>query len=323
METENKLSKLTEVARAYYLENRTQEEISRSLGISRSQVSRYLTEARQEGIIQICIMEPYTCESSLGKKLQDRYPHLNHVVVAPVFDSSPEAVRSIVGRYAANFLLDTLQPGQKLALGCGRTLEAMVRALPEKVVSNITVIQAMGNLGHEAHKIDYNEIARTAAEKLGGNMHTLSAPAILGKDSVDAETFIQSNQMLQKALAIAKNADVCMAGIGSMESDVVYTQFGLIHPDELNELRGLAVGDILGHFFDINGIKQATAFESRLVGISLDDLHKIPASIIVGGGLDKVAPLLGAIRGKFVNALVSDEQTIHSLLALDESQFNQ
>ncbi len=320
MEDENKLNKLTEVARAYYLENRTQEEISKSLGISRSQVSRYLTEARQEGIVQVRIVEPYSYESSLGKKIQERYPHLKHVIVAPIFDNSSEAIQSSIGRYASNFLIKILKPGQKLSLGCGRTLEAMVKALPEKSVSNITVIQAMGNLGHEAHKIDYNEIARTASEKLGGNMHFLSAPAILGRESVSAQAFIESNQMLRNALEIAKNADVCMAGIGSMESDLVYTRFGLIQPDELSELKGHAVGDILGHFFDIHGQIQKTAFQSRLVGVTLDDLKKMQLAIVIGGGPDKVAPLLGAIRGKFFNALVSDEQTVYSLLALDDSQ---
>ena len=39
----------------------------------------------------------------------------------------------------------------------------------------------------------------------------------------------------------------------------------------------------------------------------------------IAGGSDKVAPILGAIRGNLINVLVSDEQTIQSVLALDDT----
>ncbi|HEY59349.1 MAG TPA: sugar-binding transcriptional regulator [Anaerolineae bacterium] len=317
--SDKKLSKLTEVARVYFLENRTQAEIARNLDISRSQVSRYLSEAREMGIVQIRIIEPNKKDSDLGQTLQQRYPSLHNVIVAPVFETSADAVRTIIGRYAANFLLDIIQPGQQLSLGCGRTLEVMVKALPEQAMSNVTVAQAMGNLGHEAHKIDYNEIARVAAEKLGGNVLYLSAPAILGRGSGKADEFVRANQMLQKTLGIACDADIYMVGLGSMESDLVYTRFGLIASEELQALKGKAVGDICGHFFDINGQEKASAFNDRIVGITLDNIRQAKISIGVAGGSDKVAPLLGAVRGKFINVLISDEQTVHSIIALDDT----
>jgi len=251
--------------------------------------------------------------------LRKRYPHLKHVLIIPSFEHTPEIIRTNIGRYAANFLIETLQPGQQITLGCGRTLEAMVKALPVRKISGISVIQAMGNLSHEAHKIDYNEIARVAAEKLGGKVHYLSAPAILGIGSGSAEEFLRTNPMLSAALSIANKADIFLFGIGSIESDLVYTRFGLIQEHELQELKGKVVGDICGRFYDIHGREIESAFEQRLIGIDLSSIHSAKYAIALAGGVDKAAPLLGAIRGRWINGLISDEQTVNSILALDDT----
>ncbi len=314
-----RLARLVEVARAYYLEHQTQAEIARSLGISRSQVSRYLTSAREMGIVQIRITIPSEETNSIRENLQRRYPHLRAVIVAPAFSGNPEAIRAMIGRFAANALLEIVQPGHHVALGCGRTLRAMVDSMAERYIPNVTVVQAMGNIGHEAHNIDYNEIARKAGEAMGAQVHYVSAPAILGQGSGRAATLVKANPTLEYALSLARHADAYVVGLGSLESDQLYARVGLIQQAELNDLKGRAVGDICGRFFDLMGVEQPSAFNDRIVGIELEDLRHAHFSIGVAGGADKVAPLLGALRGRLINMLVSDEQTVHSLLALDDS----
>jgi DNA-binding transcriptional regulator LsrR (DeoR family) len=41
--------------------------------------------------------------------------------------------------------------------------------------------------------------------------------------------------------------------------------------------------------------------------------------IAVANGTDKVAPLLGALRGEWINVLVSDENTVRSIIALSDT----
>lgn len=315
----DRLYRIVEVARAYYLGNRTQAEIADSMRISRSQVSRYLSEAREQGIVQIRVVSPGEKSEELELALKARFPHLKRVIVAPVFDPSPEALRAIIGRYAANYLVEILKPGQQIAIGCGRTLHAMVKSLPKRDLQNISFVQTMGNLGHEAHQIDYNEIAREAAKALGGQAYYINAPAILGVDSGSATDFVLANPMLERAFDIVREAEIFVVGIGSLESDLVYTRFGLITKDELQHLAGRAVGDIFGRFFDIHGKRHLSDFESRVVGIDLDVLTQANIAIGVAGGSDKAAPLLGALRGRYINVLVSDEHTVNTILALDDA----
>lgn len=313
------IARLIEVARAYYLNDQTQAEIARSLGISRSQVSRYLSTARKLGLVEIRIVSPEAYDATLELALRARFPHLRSVVVAPSLSDDPDAVRTMIGRFAAKLLVSVLHPGCRLALGCGRTLRSMVEALPEARVPGMAVVQAMGNIGHEAHRIDYNEIARHAAEVLGGQVYYVSAPAILGNGSGSAADLVRANPPLDFALTTARRADVYVVGIGSIESDQLYVRSGLIQAAEFDDLRGRAVGDICGRFFDLEGREQVSAFASRIIGVELADLQNASYAIGVAGGQDKVLPLLGALRGAFINAVVSDERTIQKILEVDDA----
>lgn len=314
------MARLIEVARAYYLENQTQEEIARSLGLSRSMVSRELTLARDLNIVEIQIRDPRKTLTTHEQHVLRLFPHLLDVVLAPTFSEDPTAIRAMIGRFAANYLIGHLKPGQRLVLGCGRTLRAVVDALPRQPIPGIEVVQAMGNIGHEAHGIDYNEIARQAADALAGRVYYVSAPAILGKRTGSARNFIEANPMLSHALGLAKEADVIASGLGSLESDQLYAQAGLLDDSDLDALRGRAVGDICGRFFDLKGTAVIAPFAHRTIGIELEDLRQSPVSVGIAGGTDKVEPLLGALRGQYINVLVTDEYTVRQLIDLAEQE---
>jgi deoxyribonucleoside regulator len=318
----SEISLLVSVARAYYEQNQTQQEIARRLGISRSQVSRYLTEARKRGVIQIRIMLPDEEASALAATFKPRYPHLRDVVVAPAFDNHNGVVRSVIGRAAADYLAQVIRPGQIVALGCGRTLREVVNALRKQPTLDVSVVQAMGNVGHDAHNVDYNEVARAAADALGARVYYVSAPAILGQGSGPARSFIQANPALGEALDLARHADIYMVGLGSLRSDQLYARAGLIRQGELDAIADIAVGDICGRFFDLQGREHTVAFSERIVGVELANLQNAALSIGVAGGGDKVAPLLGAIRGKLINVVITDEHTARSLLRLDDETYS-
>lgn len=311
---DRKTALLMDIARAYYLENRGQAEIARSAGVTRSQISRYLKEVRERGIVQIRIVEPGMQLSDLAQALKRRFPHLTDAVVAPAFTADLEKTREIVGRYAANYVHDAVRPGQRLVIGCGRTLRSMANALLPRKVADVSVIQAMGNLGHEAHGIDYNEITRAAAHPFGARPYFLSSPAILGVGSGTARDLIKANKTIRDVLAMARAGDVYVVGLGSLQSDQLYVRMGMIQQKEIDEVKGRAVGDICGRFFDETGRESASAFSDRIVGIELADLRKARLSIGVACGADKTAPFLGALHGRLINVLVSDENTVRDLL---------
>jgi DNA-binding transcriptional regulator LsrR (DeoR family) len=91
-----------------------------------------------------------------------------------------------------------------------------------------------------------------------------------------------------------------------------------LKPDEVIALREAgAVGDILGRFFDHRGKPIIHDIIDRVISISLEHVCAIPLRIGVTAGVEKAAALLGAIRGGYLNMVVTDELTATKVLQLD------
>jgi DNA-binding transcriptional regulator LsrR (DeoR family) len=67
-------------------------------------------------------------------------------------------------------------------------------------------------------------------------------------------------------------------------------------------------------------VTSSAASGARLrIGIELADLKKIPKVLGVAGGVHKVEAILGALRGGFLNVLVTNEIAGIRLLGLEAS----
>ncbi|MFJ4621530.1 sugar-binding domain-containing protein [Streptomyces sp. NPDC088812] len=87
---------------------------------------------------------------------------------------------------------------------------------------------------------------------------------------------------------------------------------------ELARLRGLgAVGDICQRFFDAAGVHVDAGLGERTVGISVDQLRTVPTRIEVAGGERKYTAVRGAVRGRWITALVTDTATARRLVDED------
>lgn len=311
---DEKINYLVSLAKAYYEENATQQEIAETLGISRSQISRYLNEARELGIVQIHVISPDDHNKELEEELKRTFPHLKDAVVVPLSGVNADAVRNIIGRSAAKYLHSNLHSGDQIGFGAGRTVRYAVNWLkPAKC--DITVSQIVGSVGYQAQDIDYNELARTAADILKARVYFMNAPAVLGKSSGTAQELIESNSMLNDSLRLSKNCNIYLVGIGSVSSNELYVRSKLISAEELQyaEQNG-AVGNICASFYKIDGTECHTSFDDRVVGINLMDLKRAPFSIGISGGDDKIYPIIGALYGKYINVLITDQSTATKVL---------
>jgi deoxyribonucleoside regulator len=305
---------LAEVARAYYEQNLTQEQIAQEFGVSRSQVSRYLTEARSRGVVQIRILAPEARNRQVEGLLKKRFPHLQHVVVASVFTDRDSSIRMAVARAGARLVENLVTANSVVCFGAGRTLAHLVQQLAPVNLHDVSVVQAMGNAGHQGLEIDYNAIAQVAAAAFGGRAYQINAPAILGKGASAAELEASSPQ-LADALRLARSADLYVVGVGTLSLDEIYVSTGLIKESDLRALRREgAVGDLCGNFFDANGRLSPSSFQNRVVGVRLEDLRRARLALACAGGEEKGAALFGALAGRWINCLVTDEFTARNVV---------
>ncbi len=71
---------------------------------------------------------------------------------------------------------------------------------------------------------------------------------------------------------------------------------------------------MLGEWFDVDGNVVRGATSDRRIGMDLQELRSMPHVIGVAAGTDKVTAIRAALRGGYLNALVTDEETAQQLL---------
>ncbi len=81
-----------------------------------------------------------------------------------------------------------------------------------------------------------------------------------------------------------------------------------------------AVGDVCAIYFDIEGNLAPIDFHQRRIGTSLPGILEIPFRLGVAGNIEKAEAILGAIRGGFINSLVTDDLTAVRVLELAQEQ---
>jgi DNA-binding transcriptional regulator LsrR (DeoR family) len=308
-------SVLLAAARLYYVENRSQAEIAGELGTSRSNVSRMLTEAQRQGIVEIRIVDPSGRIQELERGLQTMFG-LADVRVALRGLGSSAKVEAQVGAQAAQLLLDRVKDSMTVALSWGHALQSMVYAATADRDYAVTLVQLVGGLSSVTNEISGAELVRELAVRLGASYRLLHAPAALGSSlAVDA---LMAEPSIASALADARNADLAFVGIGTPShgsSAAVLGALGLSPEEEKSYWDAEPVGDIAARYYNAAGAPIHGPVENRIVAVTLEDLAKIPNVVGVAYGRAKTPGVLGALRGHLIDSLVCDETLARGLLS--------
>ena len=308
---------LVAVATLYYEQKQNQQQIADRLEISRSSVSRLLSEALDRGVVEIRI-----------HKQSQRAHHLEHELVirfglrdAYVLDNTegrPEAeLLPGLGRLAADYLgriIGLLEPDDCIAIAWGRGVHAAVSALEADPSRHIDVVQMLGSIGAPDALLDGPDLARLLAAKLGGNHYYLHAPVLV--EQVALRDLLLNEPSVRDGLTRARGAALAITGIGTTrDEDSSFLRAGHLTADELCDLRTAGVvGETCGIFFDAQGRYTDCAINARVVGLDLDSVHAIPRVIAVAHGQAKVDSILGALLGRHMTVLVTDDKTARAVL---------
>jgi DNA-binding transcriptional regulator LsrR (DeoR family) len=298
---------LARIADLYYNHNLRQEEIARRTGYSRSMVSRLLTEAREEGVVEIRVNFPLDRCPDLEKELRERFELKDVRVLARGSLNYDEMLRQI-GVLAARMVEGLLNETIKVVgVSWGTALWETANAMRSTPYGDIQVVQVIGALDAPNAEIDGPDLARKYARLFGG--HFLTLPVPLAVHNSEARDALLADPRVRRTLDVAKNMDMLLVGMGSMEPESCsILRAGYLSRDEVLGLAQYGVaGDVCGILFDMAGNLLATDFGLRRVGLSAEDIRHTAIKIGIGGGKAKAMPLLGACRAGLINHLVTDE----------------
>jgi DNA-binding transcriptional regulator LsrR (DeoR family) len=310
---------LIDVAILYYEQQLTQEEISQRIGTSRSTISRMLDEARERGIVHIKINYPWRRNHDLEDQLVGQFGlHEARVLVAS--QRPEEEIRRGMGVLAAQLIDSHVKDGQVLGLSYGRSLLSTIEALhPSREVA-LTVVPVIGALGSDNPLIDGTDLVRRFAGAYGAEYRYLPVP-LLVEDPITRDSLLKLPKV-QEILALARHAEIVLMGIGALAPEVSSGIWkGYLDEARLAKLRQIgAVGHMCGQFFDADGKTLDLEVNGRTIGIGIDALSSIHNVIAVASGLRKAGAILGALRGKHLNILVTDDDTAKAILESGQAQ---
>lgn len=317
MPSSDELRLLARVARLYYTDRLRQPEIAARLDLSQARVSRLLKRAEAEGIVRITVTAPAGVFSELEEELQQAFGlKVAFVVDAPGSSDSEDRLLSELGAAAAYYLEAVLRPGDIMGVSSWSssllaTADAM-RPLPK--LTGVRVVQLLGGVGNPSARIHANRLTHHFAELVNGEAVTLPSPGIAG--SAESAQVLREDPYVAATMDLFQDLSLVLVGIGSLRpSSLLASSGNVFSREELEELsRQGAVGDICLRFFDRTGNPVGGRLEERVIGISLDQLKAVGRCIAVAGGTRKAAAIRAALRGGWVNTLITDLATAEALL---------
>ena len=308
---DKKTNLLVKVARMYYEQGMSQEEIAKDIQCSRPYVSRLLTDAKDEGIVQVKVIPPKEYEQEMEQRLK-QVGGLEKVIIVP--EKSNSSKLNMVAKAAAEYLENTVKNGEVIGFSWGNTVYAVTNFLSlRRDLSDVTVVQLCGGISNLQNNIYSSEIAKNFAKAWNAKPYAMMCPALV--DSKEIKDVFISDSNIRKVVEYGYKADTILITMGAYGMQNAVYRAGYLEEGEMQELIGNgAVGDICDHVINIDGEICDLTLDARTVSVPLKELKKKKKRIGVAAGQSKVECICGAIRGNIINILITDEETAGKVL---------
>lgn len=307
---------ITRIAQMYYVEGRKQSEISEVLHIPQARISRLLKRGVDENIVRITITPPPGVFADLEARIRDRY-RLDEVIVAESVSDHEDSLLAAIGDAAAHFLETTIADDEVIGMSSwSSSLLRMVDAIaPIKRVHAHKVVQIMGGLGSPAVQSHAQHLVTRMARLTGAKAQFLPAPGVAG--SAASRAVLLKDPFVEETLGYFSALTLAFVGIGSMTPSRMLANSGnAFTRQELDELAAQgAVGDMGLRFFNAMGEPVITPLNERVISISLDEIRAARRVVAVAGGARKIPAIAAALKGGYLDVLITDHSTAERLAA--------
>ena len=304
---------LVEIARRYYVDELSQQEIAKEYNFSRPTVSNILKQCKEEGIVEIRIRDGSPFSTALGDRLRKKFGLKNAIVIPTTEDKN--AVLSRAGAEAAIYAASVIKDGMRVGIGWGTSLYQMVHHMKPLEVVDVSVVQLMGGLGANNPQYDGSDLARELSKLLKARYYSFQCPVLVKSKEVK-EIFV--NELgIKEALSRTESLDIAFVGLSSNDPDKsALVKSGFLTVAKADRImKAGAVGHICGYSFDSQGKMLDLSINRRIIGIEFNSLLKIPSRVGIACGAEKAIAIKAALEAGLVNTLITDEAAVLRILS--------
>jgi DNA-binding transcriptional regulator LsrR (DeoR family) len=306
--------RLDDAARAgwlYYIAGNTQDEIAKKLGVSRQTAQRLVSRAVTERLIKVRFDHPLGRCLELSGRLKEDYG-LESCEVVPADPTSNSETLGIAEAAAAEmerYLVS--QHPVIIGLGTGKAMRTMAEQISPMECPQHKIVSLVGNIATDGSATVF-EVASRVGDRVGAPHYPMPFPVVAA--TVHEKKLLVQQKSLRNVMELASQADVTFVGIGTVDETAALLRDGFVRPDEMRAMvKAGAVGEITGWSFDASGKLIDGLVNDRVLSVPLEG----PARRKVVGvamALGRFKAIKGALNGKLVNGLITNELMAHQLL---------
>lgn len=303
-------------AQLYYLEGRPQSDIARNLGVSVASVSRLVHRARDEGLIQFAVAEPFASCLSLERDLAEVFG-LPEVLVSPTIEGDPEATKKGVALEGARLVQRLTRPKDVLGIAWGGTMYHLIQYLNPCRRIPASFVTLHGSISCCGPELDAATLVGRIAMAFGGRRYTIEQHGL--QESAEQVGELGLDERIRAVQQLYDGITISVSGVGSLypELDSRLVRSTYLNSSEISELVASgAHGDLMLRFFDEDGEECDTSMRDRTLSIGFDQYRRIPRRLVAASGSEKARTIRAALRGQLVNLLVVDEELARQLVVL-------
>lgn len=306
--------RLDDAARAgwlYYIAGNTQDEIARKLGVSRQTAQRLVSLAVSEKLIKVRLDHPIGRCIELSRLLCDRFGlDMCEVVPAdPTSNSETVGVAEAAAAELERYLVS--QHPMIVGMGTGRMLRAVAEQVSPMDCPQHKIVSLVGNIAPDGSASLF-DVASRVGDRVKAAHYPMPLPVIA--TTVQEKTLLLGQKTLRNVLDLARQADVTFVGLGTVDENAALLRDGFVRHDEIISLmRAGAVGEITGWAFDSEGCLLDGLTNDRVLSVPLD---KPATRKVIGVAMapPRLRSILGALHGRLINGLITNETMAELLL---------
>ena len=294
----------------YYEEGLTQEEISGRFGTSRGSVINLLQQARERGVVSIAVSPDHLQSVRLSRRLAERYGLEGCAVVPDDGGRQPDYQR--VGRAGARLLASRLKADDVLGVSWGLTVLALANALPPRPLPGLTVVQVTGSFVG-TYEMSAELCTSNIASRTGGRCVYIHAPGVVSQPQV--QRMLMREPTLREEFRILATCNRLVFGVGSVKPSSTAFLSGYVgYADAAPYIRRGATAVLAGRFIDAAGRAVIDALDDRMIGLTVEQLDRIPDRLCVACGAGKLEAIHATLLGGHATSFVTDAATARDLL---------
>src|SRR5690625_3094012 len=295
------------VAWKYYIESLTQTEIAKEFNISRMRVIKYLEIAKNNNIIQFKIDLEKVSNKGLQDKIKSKYG-LEDVYIVP---SDQDGAVDTITIAASQYIEDRITGDMMINVGYGEAVSKTLGHLSISTKYNVSFVSLSGGVKfYMSTAIDKSSDYYTNPNY---NHFILPSPLMVSTDELAKE--LKSEKSIKDIFELIPHSDLTVVGIGALSNKATLIKEELLGIKDIEILKAKgATGDILSQFYNINGELLDLPLHKKLVSVDINLLKSLNHVVAVAGGVEKKSAIIGALKGGYIDVLITDESVAQCLI---------